>query len=74
MATISTSGITSGSLIFPDYSTGNYRYPRIAAINSEIINLETNESNTLSMFTRATDDDTKAKEGIYLEYGKYIFT
>jgi len=64
----------SGSLIFPDYSTGNYRYPRIAAINSEIINLETNESNTLSMFTRATDDDTKAKEGIYLEYGKYIFT
>ena len=64
----------SGSLIFPDYATGNYSYPRITAINSDIINLNTGQKNTLNMFTRATDDDTKAKENNAMEFGKYIFT
>jgi len=63
-----------GALIFPDYVTGNYSYPRITAINTDIINLNTNEKNTLNMFTRATDDDTKAKENIFMEFGKYTFT
>lgn len=59
-------------LIFPDYATKNYAYPSIREIKTDIINLDTGEKNRINMFAIATDDDTKARENNYMEYGKYI--
>jgi len=61
-------------LIFPDFATKNYQYPRITEIKSDIINLDNGEKNRINMFAIATDDQIKARENIYMEYGKYIIT
>lgn len=61
-----------GRLIFPDFAENNYRNPRIEHLKVKIINLDNGGENNINMFARATDDDNRAKDGNFLEAGKYI--
>ena len=65
---------SANQLIFPDYWKYNYENPRIVYIRSRIINLDTNEENTINMEARAATTDSITGSGNYLEFGKYLIS
>lgn len=69
---ISGSNLQGNKLIFPDYFKYNYENPRIVYIRSKIINLDTNEVNTLNMYSVASSTEITTGTGNYLEFGKYL--
>ena len=64
----------SGKMFFPDYATKTYRHPRIFEIKSDIYEIDTGKKNTINMFAQATDDDSRARQDNFVEFGKYIIT
>ena len=69
----------SGRILFPDYFTNSYDYPRISNIDTEIINLDLNVGapgriNGIAMFTDGTSDTNRRRENNFLEFGKYVIT
>ena len=63
---------SGNKLIFPDYWRYNYENPRIVYIRSKIINLDTQEENTINMYARCATTDSITGNGNYLEFGKYL--
>jgi len=64
----------AGKMFFPDYATKTYRHPRIFEIKADVYEIDTGRKNTINMFAQATDDDNRAREGNFVEFGKYIIT
>lgn len=67
-------GGNGDDMIFPDYASRTYEYPRIVQIKSDIINLDTGQRNTLNMFSEGTRDTNEKRRGNFMEFGKYIIT
>ena len=65
----------SGKMIFPDYATKTYRHPRIFEIKSDVYEINNpSKKNTINMFAHATDDDNRARQDNFVEFGKYIIS
>ena len=70
----SQNGLGGGRLYFPDAFAQNYSDPRIVYIRSTIINRDTNEVNTINMFSEGTTSTDERRRDNVLEYGRYVIS
>ena len=64
----------AGKMIFPDFATKTYSHPRIFEIKADVYEIATGNKNTINMFAQATEDDNRAQQDNFVEFGKYIIT
>lgn len=64
----------AGKMIFPDFATKTYSHPRIFEIKADVYEIATGKKNTINMFAQATEDDNRAQQDNFVEFGKYIIT
>ena len=63
---------SGNKLIFPDFWQFNYENPRIVYIRSKITNLDTQELNTINMYSVVNKNIEATGNGNFLEFGKYL--